>query len=1281
MKTLHMSIKLLASTTLAFSSLMGASAAEWLGTGADTLWGTKANWESSTGIPVGNIAFSAKAGDNKTVTLDGNNSFNGTFNVSAGTAEAPFVFTAIDATEELVPTLNQTSTSGLDVTGALKIEKGTWNFANDILPNGGYLWVAGGRVTTKYWIPVKGVTTIRVDGGELVSGYRDGGEQDNGRLELGTTRNSEVTLLQTGGRIRCSNNTNKGNDAEALTVGSEADSTATVTLTGGELVVNGKTHIGFRAVKRAEILVDGGAFTTTHDILVGRDGAGTLTVSNGTVTCGTPAEKRWLCLGNGTAGGTLNLHGGTLSVSSLRHGNGTAASLLSLNGGTLAPNATEDSFIPAHDNLTVTVGEKGAIIDTATYRAGIHQALVSGVAEGTDGGLVKKGLGRLDITGATTYTGPTVVENGVLGVVAGHEFGGKVVIGTHGAMSVDLTGKVDGETAEGDKILLFKATAVEFAYANDTLAEAIFLAGPVIGCTLAFEEGWVVATVTDVANVSQTRKVTSYVVQDDYIDQDRSWSNGMPANKSYDTIVFCADATMNVYAKTWGDGSNRACDTLVLRGATVLAQHPDNWNPCLDKRHIVGHGTLQLRRLGLECRQAPGTEPPTVGANVAVEIVRTSANSDTWNVSPIIYGTLTASTGYTIFNNDSKLYGDCRWANPERNSYISNGSMTGTYIGGVWTIEDGCHFDFNGAVVECGQDATLVLKGSAWIEDAQNVAFPTLVLGEGCQRTYAVGSIDAVGEKYVVDGGQLTVTPGEVEGLRPVVYKSGALLVDASGVEVEVGSVLTIPYVSLADGLSAGDVTIHVGGSTFAWVPSLDETGKIVITAQEAGEGPTRWIGGASGDWNVPANWSRGVPTESQIVQIPYSAQINMSKDFKVGTFDVPEGVRVELHTTNVGSVHPTLRPSAMTGNGTIALYHAGIIPSQAMTIPETLTIEIVDSGSDSWLEGDESGKALTVNANIVGNGTLYLRDWLTLGGDNSGFSGRIVKESNYKEYKHPNWVEIKDGGSLTFASASAGSANAAWDINCDVYTTFTSGTLHFGNLILRNRRGWYMANDGVTTYSIGALGQESNIYSEYFFGSSYWNDPAEVPMTTVELVGGKLVYGGKGLRKVDVKGGELALVESVTYDGAADVFDNRGGKQIDAMVVRGGATLSGSAGDQPIQALTLEEGAILKTTLSEVTEGEVVQSAQPVVDGDVTIEGQGAIVQVDGAELVKTGDKLTLLSVTGEGHAITGTAALKEGTVLPTDPSNPNKVWRIRNKATRLELGEGIKGFIVIIQ
>ena len=36
--------------------------AEWLGTGGDTLWGNADNWQSSTGVPTGNIAISATAG-------------------------------------------------------------------------------------------------------------------------------------------------------------------------------------------------------------------------------------------------------------------------------------------------------------------------------------------------------------------------------------------------------------------------------------------------------------------------------------------------------------------------------------------------------------------------------------------------------------------------------------------------------------------------------------------------------------------------------------------------------------------------------------------------------------------------------------------------------------------------------------------------------------------------------------------------------------------------------------------------------------------------------------------------------------------------------------------------------------------------------------------------------------------------------------------------------------------------------------------------------------------
>ncbi len=150
-----------------FSVGQDAKGAEWLGTGGDTLWGTAANWEGEI-VPEGAISFTDQAGDNKTVTLDKDYMFAGAAVIEAGTPEAPFIFTAFDKVADATSGLDQTVNGNLSLTGALKVEKGIWNFANDILPNGGYLHLTGGRVTTQYWMPVSGDTTIIVDDGALV---------------------------------------------------------------------------------------------------------------------------------------------------------------------------------------------------------------------------------------------------------------------------------------------------------------------------------------------------------------------------------------------------------------------------------------------------------------------------------------------------------------------------------------------------------------------------------------------------------------------------------------------------------------------------------------------------------------------------------------------------------------------------------------------------------------------------------------------------------------------------------------------------------------------------------------------------------------------------------------------------------------------------------------------------------------------------------------------------------------------------------------------------------
>lgn len=53
------------------------------------------------------------------------------------------------------------------------------------------------------------------------------------------------------------------------------------------------------------------------------------------------------------------------------------------------------------------------MLDTGSHSVATAFALVAGT-EGTDGGFVKKGSGVLSLSGANTYTGPTVVEEGTL---------------------------------------------------------------------------------------------------------------------------------------------------------------------------------------------------------------------------------------------------------------------------------------------------------------------------------------------------------------------------------------------------------------------------------------------------------------------------------------------------------------------------------------------------------------------------------------------------------------------------------------------------------------------------------------------------------------------------------------------------------------------------------------------------------------------------------------------------------------------------------------------------
>ena len=242
----------------------------------------------------------------------------------------------------------------------------------------------------------------------------------------------------------------------------------------------------------------------------------------------------------------------------------------------------------------VSTGENAVTIDT---QGGV--VTISEVISGTTDVTIT-GRGDAIFSVQNTHTGKTTIEQGVLKLASGYVFSGALAIGANGALAVDVSSIDKTSAGVGDKIELFSAPLLLFEFEDDTLDDSVFLYGPAILYTLSSEilDGivHVYATITDVSRISQTCKTTTFIQTDNYIDQPAPWTNGMPAQESLDTIIFCADATMHVYSKAWGLGNNLSCRTMAIRGATVLADHPDNWNPCLDKNRVVGNGTLQLRR-------------------------------------------------------------------------------------------------------------------------------------------------------------------------------------------------------------------------------------------------------------------------------------------------------------------------------------------------------------------------------------------------------------------------------------------------------------------------------------------------------------------------------------------------------------------------------------------------------------------------------------------------------------------------------------------------------------
>ncbi|AKC83547.1 hypothetical protein IMCC26134_13585 [Verrucomicrobia bacterium IMCC26134] len=177
------------------------------------------------------------------------------------------------------------------------------------------------------------------------------------------------------------------------------------------------------------------------------NGPSTLTLNSGAINGGAAAVVDLNNNADRAVTNTLNLNGGTLTISQIISGKTNGARVVNFNGGTLKASATSAAFLSATAASTANVKSGGAIFNSNGFNITVAKALTAD-ATSTGGGLTKLGTGTLTLSGVNTYTGNTTVSDG--GLTLPDNASLKFVIGANGVNS-KLTGATAGAIAlDGD---------------------------------------------------------------------------------------------------------------------------------------------------------------------------------------------------------------------------------------------------------------------------------------------------------------------------------------------------------------------------------------------------------------------------------------------------------------------------------------------------------------------------------------------------------------------------------------------------------------------------------------------------------------------------------------------------------------------------------------------------------------------------------------------------------------------------------------------------------------
>ncbi|HEU5125585.1 MAG TPA: autotransporter-associated beta strand repeat-containing protein [Verrucomicrobiae bacterium] len=320
------------------------------------------------------------SGSGVTMTLSGENKFTGGLTVTAGNlmlahsraaGTGPVVNTSsglVYVGDGVVITNDFTLTTATTDLG-MRCDSGTGTWAGNITVQGGASWRPGS------------------DGGTFVF--------------TGTANQGTHNFIVPRGSVRFAEN-------------------AVVSATGGATALGRDTSDGNRS---ANITIRDNAIMTLGACSMGggrQGGSVTVTVQNNAALSTGANNFDLHNVNRSSAVTTIRLNGGSLTVGGFTKTR-TYTSALNFNGGWLKAGANNNAFFPALTGHSSLVQADGAKIDDNGFAITIASPLLHDSALGSvvDGGLEKRGVGTLTLTGANTFTGPTLIGAGKLALSGG----------------------------------------------------------------------------------------------------------------------------------------------------------------------------------------------------------------------------------------------------------------------------------------------------------------------------------------------------------------------------------------------------------------------------------------------------------------------------------------------------------------------------------------------------------------------------------------------------------------------------------------------------------------------------------------------------------------------------------------------------------------------------------------------------------------------------------------------------------------------------------------------